>query len=97
MLAVTGKTLIRQLGFSFPFGLVRLPVVGGVFMSSIMVHAKCQKCGETLGIQLEAEQILEFSEAILRRRTPQSIGKPLVEAKKESLLQIIPTYTELKL
>lgn len=28
MLAVTGEILIHQLGSSFPFGLVRLPVVG---------------------------------------------------------------------
>jgi len=31
LLAVTGKTLDYQLGCSFPVGLVRLPVVGGLF------------------------------------------------------------------
>ena len=30
MLAVTGKILDSQLGFSFPVGLVKLPVVGGL-------------------------------------------------------------------
>lgn len=32
MLAVKGEILINQLGFSFPVGLVRLPVVGGLFV-----------------------------------------------------------------
>jgi hypothetical protein len=31
LLAVKGKILDYQLGFSFPVGLVRLPVVGGLF------------------------------------------------------------------
>lgn len=31
MLAVKGKTLAIELGFSFPVGLDRLPVVGGLF------------------------------------------------------------------
>jgi len=31
MLAVTGKILGTQLGSLFPIGLVRLPVVGGLF------------------------------------------------------------------
>lgn len=30
LLAVTGKILVIELGFSFPVGLVRLPVVGGL-------------------------------------------------------------------
>lgn len=30
LLAVKGKILVTQLGFSFPVGLVRLPVVGGL-------------------------------------------------------------------
>jgi hypothetical protein len=34
LLAVKGKILDYQLGFSFPVGLVRLPVVGGLFRSS---------------------------------------------------------------
>lgn len=32
LLALTGKILVIQLGFSFPVGLVRLPVVGGLHL-----------------------------------------------------------------
>jgi len=63
-------------------------------MSSIMVCCQCAKCGENIGIQISATQILEFADAIRERRTPQAVGSVPVEDRRKP--EEIQTYAEIK-